>query len=206
MLKKIQTREDSEKKKRRMRLVVGFIIIVLMILSTIGFAMFENDQSNTSNNTYNGFKFSQTTNGWQTTVQGQTITTSYFPTEVLNVTGSNVYAFDFNSKVVYIAVTSQDDVYNSNELGNLDYITERSQFACQKEAENSKFCQDSNLPVKNCEDVNGSATTRVIVINSNVTGAPSYDYYNNCLTINAQGSDLRMAINNFIFKIFGVIK
>ncbi|MCX6741841.1 MAG: hypothetical protein NTX24_01535 [Candidatus Pacearchaeota archaeon] len=206
MSKKIETREDSERKKRRTKLVIGIIIIVLMILSTIGFAMIENNQEVVDNTVYNGYKFTSTSSGWQTTVQGQTITTSYFPTEVLNVTGSNVYAFDFTGKVVYIAVGSQEEVYDVNELGNLNNIAERSQFACQPEAENSSFCQESGLPIKSCEDVNSSNTARVIVINSNVTEPASYTYYNNCLTINAQSADLKIAVDNFIFKIFGIIK
>jgi len=206
MLKKIKTREYSERKKRRTNLVVGIIIIALMILSTIGFAMIENDQEITENTVYNGYKFTATGNGWQTTVQGQTITTSYFPTEVLNVSGSNVYAFDFTDKVVYIAVESQGDVYDVNELGNLNNIAERSQFACQPDAENTSFCQESSLPVKNCEDVNSSNTARVIVINSNVTEPAFYTYYKNCLKINAKSADLKMAVDNFIFKVFGIIK
>ena len=206
MIKKIETREDSERKKRRTKLVIGIIIIVLMIFSTIGFAMIGNNQEVIDNTVYNGYKFTSTSSGWQTTVQGQTITTSYFPTEVLNVTGSNVYAFDFTGQIVYIAVGSQEEIYDVNELGNLNNIAERSQFACQPKAENSSFCQESSLPIKSCEDVNSSNTARVIIINSNVTEPASYTYYNNCLTINAKSADLKIAVDNFIFKIFGIIK
>ena len=72
MIKRIISQEDREKKKRRNQFIVGGVLAVLMIMSTVGFALFSGEEENTTSKiTYNNLVFYKTLNGWQTTINGR---------------------------------------------------------------------------------------------------------------------------------------
>jgi hypothetical protein len=121
----------------------------------------------------------------------------------LNYSGTGADLYYYNGKIVYVVVTSQQDVQLGSEiLTNLNGIVSRIQFACSYDNENSTFCRDYNLPLKDCSDA--TSDTPVIKIDSNST-VPSYSYNSGCLTLTGQGSEFIKMSDNFLFKLFGII-
>lgn len=204
MLKKIETQADMEKKKRRTNIVIGIIIVALMVFSSVGYALLENNSGN--QNKYGNYKFTQTSNGWQVTLKNYNLNldTTYLPQEVLNYSGTGTSLSYYSNKAIYTVVTSQQDIQLASEiLVNLNGFASRIQFACPHSQENSSFCQSSNLPLKDCSDAD--LNTAIIVIDSNST-VPSYNYSSSCLTLKGQGSDFIKMSDNFLFKLFGIIQ
>ncbi len=209
-MKSLDTRSEHQKKQRTRKLIIFIIagiIIALMILSTLGYVLVDRSgqENQNSGNTYNGFKFSDSVNGWQTIVGTNTLTTSYLPREVMEFNGTGVSSSDlygFTGKIVYIAISDDQGGYASADLyNNLNLVATRVQFACPVDRENSSFCQDKNLPIKSCDD---ATLDSKIVLFSNETKA-GYEYKNSCLIISGEGSEIIKASDNFIYKLFGVM-
>ena len=76
----IETHEDKEKKIRRNQLIMGVILILLMIFSTIGFAFSSNISGSVVEEVeYNNIEFNResTVGYWTFDVQGQEYITFY---------------------------------------------------------------------------------------------------------------------------------
>ncbi len=205
MLKKIETKSGKEIKKRRLNIIIGVMIVALMVFSSVGYAILEND-SNSSGSSYGGYKFVQTNNGWQVTLasfSNKNLITNYLPEEVLNYSGTGADIYYYNSKILYVIISSQQDAQLSSEiLRNINDLVSRVQYACSYDNENSSFCQETNLPLKDCSD--GTSSTTIIKIDSN-SSSTSYNYNQNCLTLNGQGTEFIKMSDNFLFKMFGII-
>jgi hypothetical protein len=210
MIKGLETRTDKEKKQRTRNIIIGVVIVALMVLSTLGYVIVDRtgQEEQNANNVYNGFKFIDSIEGWQTTIGTNVITMSYLPQEVFDynstgVTSSDLYGF--TNKVVYISISDEQQGYASIDLArNLKLVALRVQFACPIEAENSSFCQDNNLPIKGCDDASLDSKIIVFKNQTNQTLA-SYEYKDSCLVIKGQGSETTKASDNFIYKLFGVL-
>jgi hypothetical protein len=204
MLKPLETRTTKEKKQRTRNLIIGLIIAALMIFSTIGYALIDRAPPEEAK-VYNNFTFAQGQYGWETTVQGRKIITSYLPQNTLNISSNpnNFSLADIEGKTIYVLISNQSSRYLfADFFTNLNDIALRMQFACPKEAENTSFCKETNLPIKTCED--SDATSRIIILKE--ANQTSYNYKDGCLIFEGQGSSIIKATDNLIFRLFGVIK
>ena len=206
MLKKIETQTNKETKQKRLNIIIGIIIVALMVFSTVGYALLENNSSS-SENKYGDYKFTQTTDGWQVTLKSfnnKNLVTNYLPGEVLNFSGTGSELYHYDGKTIYVVVSSQQDIQLSLEiLKNMQDRVARIQFACSYDNENLAFCQERNLPLKDCSDATSSMP--IIKIDSNST-VSSYNFDQNCLILKGQGSDFIKMSDNFLFKMFGIIQ
>jgi hypothetical protein len=207
MIKGLETRSEQQKRQRTRNIIIGTIIVVLMIMSTVGYVLVDRTSQEEQNgsNTYNGFKFLESINGWQTTVGTNTLVISYLPQELMEFNGTGISSSDlygFTGKIVYIAISDEQEGYASSDLyNNLNLVALRVNFACPADKENSSFCQDRNLPIKSCDDA--SLDSKIIVFNNETKAG--YEYKNSCLIIKGQGSEIIKASDNFIYKLFGVM-
>jgi hypothetical protein len=204
MMKKLETQSDKESKQRRLRIIIGVIIVALMVFSSLGYAIIQQD-SGSSENKYGNYKFVQTSTGWQVNLKdyGKTLYTNYLPQEVLNFSGNGTDLYYYNSKKAYVVISSQQDAQLSSEiLTNINDVVSRIQFACSYENENSSFCQETNLPLKDCSDAGYEVVVFKINSSSNIA---SYNYNQGCLILNGQGNDFIRMSDNFLFKLFKVI-
>jgi uncharacterized protein YpmB len=206
MIRKIETQTDRQTKQRRLNIILGIIIVALMIFSTLGYAILGNGSSE-SEKKYGNYKFIQTATGWQVTLKdfnNKNLITNYLPGEVLNYTGTGADTYYYSGRTVYVVVASQQEAQSTSEiLVNINDLVSRIQFACSYDNENSSFCQESNLPLKDCSD-SGSDTT-IIKVDSNSTKS-SYSYEGGCLILKGQGSDFIKMSDNFLFRMFKVIQ
>ncbi len=210
MLKKIETHETRARKQRIRNTVIGAIIVFLMVFSTIGYVIVENNTVPTEGEKYGNYTFVKGDSGWETTLKSfsnKVLTTSYVPKEVLDVDSSVVDLFYFQDKTAYVVIRSQQDVQASIDIGrNLGTIFSRMQYACFKEEENSSFCLETNLPLKSCEDADFNNVI-IIIDSKNLDNStnPGYKFKDGCLTIKGEGSGIIKASDNFIFKLFKII-
>ena len=186
-MRKIETREQREKRNSRNKLIIGLVLVVLMVFSSAAYAFFSRDDVTTAKKIeYNGIKFSLLEDGrWHGIIQNQEYMTIFNPKEAENVTGNVIPGVEkYSGKPLYFSYDS--DREGTDEVSrNLGSLAERAQYVCIDE------CKE-DWPVKNC------ASDNVIIIkDSNTTIIRQEE---KCVYILAPRDDLVRASDAFIFK------
>ncbi len=94
-IRRIVTREEQDRKRKRNYLIMGIVMVLLMIISPAAYGLFYNNDSTNSNNSdnivnYNNIKFVKDSNGyWLFSFGGGNFMTRYNPQE-LNGTKSSL--------------------------------------------------------------------------------------------------------------------
>ena len=199
-MRKIETAEEINKRKKRNQLIVGGILILIMVVSTAGFAFFSNPDTNTTQTTekinYNGLEFERDQNGlWNFNIQGQAFSTVYNPEETKDIQiGFTSSINDFYNKPFYYVLSNTEA---SGEIErNIGIYAERTQEICLQGI-NWQNCT-SEMAVKNC-------TSNVFVFREtsqlNTTNIYKQE---NCIFIEAEYPEQVKASDKVVFKILGV--
>lgn len=218
-IKPLTTKSEEEaKKKHRSRVIMGLVIAVIMVASTIGFALLESErvqqQQGENVTIYRNYTFIKTETGWQTQfkINDQNITLNSFnlPQDVENISmqGSPLLA-DFLNKVIFITVNNATDIEReaAMEYNALGKIALRMQLACSSNNENSSFCTENNLPIKSCDDADWQNTIIILEeLQENSSEQATIKYKNSCLEIKGKQDDLTKANEKALFTIFGIIE
>jgi hypothetical protein len=191
-MRKIIPKEIEEKRKKRNQIILGFFLVLVLIISSISFALqggFGNtntQQDNLSGNEvdYNGFKFTNQNGLW---AFGNYVF-RYLPGEVMDLGSGINPIINYQGKPVY--VYSEDESTTIDLVVNLGQAAQRVQKACP-EATNCS----SDLPVKTCSD-------NFIIIGEDTQN--SITQKDNCVFIRGQKEDLPKLVDNFLFKALGV--
>ena len=186
-MRKIETKEDAMRKRRKNQIIVGAVLVGLMIVSTLGYSLMNgaSNQDKSSQVTEGGYVFTREGNLWKTSIDGQTFRFQYLPSELENVPVEGNYELGayYNQPVYFVNLSPGV----SEILMNLqDYIL-RYQEACL----NGTECNE-NLPVKNCD------SDLIIFINGNETKV-----YNkqNCVFI--EGEPI-MGADAFLYRLLKI--
>lgn len=216
MLKRLEAKEAREARQRKNQTIIGVFIVVIMVSSIAGYALWGSPETEKGQQNYNDYAFVKTENGWQTqlNIEGKNIILNslYLPQELENLTAKGKPLLgDFKGKEVYIMAESPKERQAASQLASaLDSFALRLQLACSEQEADSEFCQD--LPIKNCDNAN--MQTSIIVINEQEekaenqteTTKASVNYKNNCLVIEARNDELAKAAEKAIFMIFGIME
>ncbi|MDP2925602.1 MAG: hypothetical protein Q8N99_04480 [Nanoarchaeota archaeon] len=194
-MKKIITKEIRDSISKRNRLVIGIILIVIMILSTAGFALnYEsgNDQEY-SKITYNGITFLRNGDYWNFNSNGQDLMTKHNPEETKDVIiSSRTYLDSYQNKPLYFVTETGMPDY---EIGrNLNNFVLRIQNACIK----GENCSTS-LPIKDCKNDN-------IIIIKEVKDNEREKIYqeDKCVYIISSFSNQTKYTDAFVFRVLGI--
>ena len=142
-MKKLKTREETQWSERRKKFIVGGILTVIMLFSTVGFALiggsgFGGNKAQEDGPTYDGNYFNYNFNGRQLS-----FVTSVDNTKSIEVELNKGIDF-YSGKEVYL-VGSED--YVLSEIGrNLGQFSGRVQKACYGACE-------EDLPENSCDEV-----------------------------------------------------
>lgn len=172
------TAQEAERKQKRTKFILGTILLVIMVLSTAGYAILYN--SDPSSQQGSGIRF----NGvqWIVPVNGVDLLFTNSPDSVADVpVDVTVTLSAYTSTPVYVASNSTSV---NNELGNLRYFVPRMQRACYGDCE-------EDLPVKDC-------SSNLIVWKDSSENKVYQEQ--NCVFIEG---DLR-AVDAFLFDLFEV--
>lgn len=190
-MRKISSKEEQEKIRKRNQLIVGAVLIAVMVLSTIGFAFMSNKEDNNnviSKVKYNDIEFTRNGVFWEAKTDSYELQTSYNPLETENISLIFSISLDnFKRKPLFFASSDSETSYEL--LKNLYPYIERYQDVCLY----GENC--TNLVVKNCSD------NIFVVKNSNIT---SIYKSNNCIFIESNYSEHGRIADRILFKIFKI--
>jgi hypothetical protein len=183
-MRKIISKHEEGKKKKRSQFIVGGILIFIMVSSLLGYA-FQNQNAtgtSSSNSTldYNGIIFVNQNGLWMVGYGNHTIAFTYHPSQVpsADLTNLTKSITDFSGKPLYI---NSYDSSAESEI-RLDLFPFASEIS------------NAQLPPQNCEN-------NFIIIQNGSSGIRQEQ---NCIFISGQGEDLIKLVDNILFKIFGI--
>ena len=183
-IRKIQTEEEMEKKRKRNSLILSIVMISILVFSTAGyFSLREDDASSSGDN-----RVENIGDSWILRYGDQIMQLSNSPESAKNVSISLFKSIsDYSGKTVYIASESDPELYEiSSTLGR--YI-DRLQPACYGKC-------DKDLPEKNCNE------TMIVIRSLNISENSKGRVYesDNCVFIEG---DL-IAVDAFIYNLFRI--
>ncbi len=190
-MRKIVSKEQGEKKRKRNQLIVGGILVLIMILSTVGYAFTQNEKSTGAGKkiTYKGIDFVQQNDYWFATIGGAQFAFKYNPQETEEINGIMTIGINsYSGKPLYI---SSDNFDAEAELyRNLDSIILRRQYACLE----GETC-NKEYPVKNCTD-------NLIIIKK--AEQNSISQQENCVFIEGIKNETVKLVDKFLYKALGI--
>ena len=186
-MRKIQTREEIEKKKKRKRIIVGSVLIFLMVFSSLGYAFLSDRGDEEWKSSYNDYVFIKTNRLWGLEKDGGVFYFQYLPQEIENVSVTGFYSIeDYFDKPLYFVNNNPASQEILNNLGN--YIL-RYQDACLS----GMNC--TGAVEKTCED-------NVIIFEEAENIEETKVYKNrNCVYISG---DLAKGADAFLYKLLGI--
>jgi len=190
-MRRIISKEESERKDRRNRRIVGISLLSIMVLSVFGIVVDSIGKSNNNTNqiTYRGTSFFNQQNRWFFSKNGANFSIVNSPENLTEISMENINPVEsYFDKPLYIS--SGDKSIESEVYSNLGKIAYRIQPGCLNETE----CE-GDFPIKTCED------NFIIFEESNET---SIKQEQNCVFIRAQKQDMQKAADSFFLKIAGI--
>ena len=188
-MRKIETKEDVERKDRRNKIIIGVALVVLMLFSTAGYAFFSGDKNNGATSgkvNINGKEFYNQGNYWATTIDGKSYYFTYLPNETGSISLKKSIS-DYSSKTVYF---TEQGIAEGEIAQNFANFAGKIAFAC-RENEN---CTE-NWPIKNC-------SSNLIIINEQYAGNNLVVAEDNCVFITS--NDTVRSADAFIYRVLGI--
>lgn len=185
-----------EKQKSKIwKFALPIFIILVMVMSGVGYMMGENSSESVK---YNNLKFVKSENGvWTAYKEDKQIVLFNNPNELTNI---KVEKIDFNqlnsAEKIYISLNSEDNLGNylqGLQFNLLNNLAPKKISACYKDSEP---CKD--LPLKDCKDATNSVKIIVIKKGDNTT----INYNNNCLNIQGKDEELVKFIDKMVLEMF----
>ncbi|MCK9570609.1 hypothetical protein M0R72_16795 [Candidatus Pacearchaeota archaeon] len=189
-MRKIISKETDAKKQRRTQFIVGILLVLIMVLSTIGYSL-NNQEDNSEKIIYNEFEFVKENNLWNTNVGNFQFVFLYNPTETEEIESDLNYLNEYDNLPLYIYSENSDammEIYRN--LFYYNQIVERVQEACPE----GEKC-DEEIPIKNCTN------NFIIIKKSEISEVRQED---NCVFISGKDEDLARITDGFLFKISGI--
>lgn len=187
-MRRIETKEDSERKDRRNKIIIGVLLVVLMLFSTAGYAFFSGnrDSEEVIKVSIDGRDFYEQGNYWVTLIDGNPFYFTYLPNETQSINlGKRV--IDYTGKTLYF---TKRGLAEEEIARNLENIAGKIWFACL-EYEN---CTE-NWPIKNC-------TSNLIIIKEQDIGSNIIREEDNCVFI--LSNDTERDADAFVYRVLGI--
>ncbi len=184
-MRKILSKYEEDKKKKRNQYIVGGVLILVMLVSVLGYAFPQGQAvstvSSNATSTYNGITFTNENGYWSTAYNNQRLVFTYNPSQISSdLTNLTKTINDFTGKPLYIY---SDDINAESEVSiNL-----------------AKFANGIS-PIQNIS--NKDCTNNEIIIQNSSSSSVSQEQ--NCIIISGHGQDLIATTDNILFKLFGV--
>lgn len=191
MIRKITSKQDEEKRKRKNQIVIGAALVFLMLLSTLGYSFGTNlSQQNSQGATinYNGYDFIYNNGLWTLNIGGTVFGIINNPS-LSYPTNSTVKSLtSYYGKPLYIYSENKDA--ESEIYRNLVDVSSEISYACPE----GTICEDG-VPTKTCED-------NFIIIKEEKL--PNIFQEDGCVYIEGPMDSLTRITDGFLLKIIGV--
>lgn len=192
----MKTRKQNSKKEKKPWLL-GVIIIVILISSTLGYFASRTPEEEIIN--YKGHEIYQTPQGWALALKEATILLTYNPLELENITVTSFPTLnELNAaQKIYLSLDPNQNLYNGLRDFSQLKITPSIMPACYEDLEG---CQDR--PLKDCTDATPSS--KIILIKTGVNET-NINYNSNCLTVEGKGPiEITKALDKLLLQMLGV--
>ncbi len=190
-MRKIISKYEEDKKRKRRGIIVGIILIGIMIFSTLGYSFLGGEKNDSKKLNYNGFEFEEQNGFWATNIENILFIFKYNPMQIEEINSSLKNVNNYYNKPLYIY--SEDEGAELEIYRNLFYenkIVQRMQSACLE----GNIC-DEDLPIKSCED------NFIIITENNIS---KINQEGNCVFIEGKKENLTKITDEFLFKIIGI--
>lgn len=182
-MRKIKSQAEIDAKRKRNQIIIGVVLVVLMMFSTIGYSLMDKTNNSVKKVKYSGVTFVSSNGLWE--IEGTKMYFNNLPTELNNISVEGTYnLYDYSNQTVYFV--------NYSDAGELIINNLRGQIERYQEA-----CLESpcglDLPVKNC-----SQDRIIIFSNSEENRVYQRD---KCIFISG---DYSKGVDAFIYKLFGI--
>ena len=199
MIRKIMTKEERDKLDTRNKRIVGIVLGIILLISSVGYAFMtldNNGGTSTSKLTYNGVKFQQTASGtWSFNYNGKDYETLFTPLDTANISvNTDKMLANYYNMPLYLGIDKKEDIASNGNYEiakNLQGTILKSQFSCL-----TPNCTE-NYPVKNC-------SSNVIIFKMSETNNSRITSTQNCVTISYALGQEERATDAFLFKIIGI--
>jgi hypothetical protein len=191
-MRKIISKQEETRKKKRNQLIVGFALIFIMLLSVLGYS-FSGGSESTTKIKYNGFNFIKQEDFWVLNIENFNFIFKNNPNQVEKINSDLKNLENYYGKPLYMYSENYEaelEIYKN--LFYYNQIVQRMQDAC---LEGNQTDCDETLPVKNCED------NFIIIRERNET---KIIQENNCVFIEGKQEELTKITDEFLFKILGI--
>jgi len=197
-MRKILSREVREKKDKRNKTILGVILVIIMVFSTIGYAFYSSDKEGEGGLeviTYRSIDFIPTEYGkYRFQIGENTYETYYHPEQTSNITGILTKTLEmYKNKPLYFGVDSREEInqQGSQEIVyNIGRFLERQGFSCLTED-----CEE-DYALKSCVDSN-----IIIFKQSNLTRITE-DI--RCVYIEYKEGEVERASDALLFRLLGL--
>lgn len=193
-MRKIISKHEEARKKKRNQLIVGGVLIFIMLFSVLGYSFRRGEGSSIKKINYNGFEFTEQDNFWILNIEEFNFVFKNNPQQVEKIKGELKYLTNYYEKPLYIY--SEDNNAKLEIYRNLLYqnqIVQRIQPACLETDNKLEECE--NLPVKNCEN------NFIVIKESNESKIIQNE---SCVFIQGKEENLTEITDEFLFKILGI--
>ena len=198
-MRKIISKHEEGKKRKRNQLILGVFLIFVMFGSVLGFvipfgtnggAIQGEGQTPTLNTiNYNGFEFTEQNGFWILNLNDNNFVFRYNPNQIENITPELNSLNDYYGKPLYVyseSIEAESEIYT-----NLFLFVEKIENACLK----GERCNE-NLSIQTCED-------NFIIIKESEDNKIVQE--NNCVFIQSNKEDLAKFTDEFLFKLLDII-
>ena len=192
-MQRILTQEEKKSKERFKQIIVGLVLIFIMVLSTLGYSLFNQEENNPSSQgqekiVYNEVEFIKTNDFWVTNIEGKQFIFKYNPNETERFNSQLKSIGSYYDEPLY--VSSKNKIAISEIYNNLNDVVQRMQEACVE----GEDCE-GNFPTKDC------GSNFMIIKESNMT---KITQNKSCVYIEGSSENMIKLTDEFLFKILGI--
>lgn len=187
---------NKKNKDKRNQLILGIFLIIIMVSSTLGYALLgRSEDTGSSKIEYNGIEFKQDNSGyWYSDIQGYEFITQYNPEELENIEFiSSLNVNNYQNQPLYFV---GDIGQGSSEI--IRNLAERFVLRIQEACINNESCEQ-DLPIKDC------STENIIIINE-ISEEEVENIYQeeNCIFINSSSVNQTRYADKFLFNLMRI--
>ncbi len=193
MIKRIISKSEHEKKRKRNSMIIGIILIIVMFGSVFGIVISSlgGDSQGKKKIKYNEYEFSNENGFWKTSINGLEFIFQYSPAQTKNITSPLKKVNNYYNMPLY---TYSEDANSETEIyRNFQQIASRMQRACFS-AENCT----GDFPIKTCSD------NFIIIEVSEQLEEEEITQIENCVYIKGEKEKLLELTDSFLYNIFGI--
>lgn len=149
-MRKIQTKAEIDKQKKKDQIIIGTIMIGLLLISTLGYSFMSGDSDNKNSKTTElGIDFLKENGYWKALLEGKSVMFQNLPSEVSDISVDISLGLEqYLNQPLYFVNPNRGA---SEVLNNIGGYLLRYQEACDLLEEGDNLCE-GDLPVKDCEN------------------------------------------------------